>query len=254
LALSGLSFAAVSNPINDAQQFVRQHYLDFLGRNPDAGGLDYWSSQITGCTNDRCVNSRRIGVSAAFFIELEFQDTGSFVYRLYKAALGRRPTFTEFSTDRATVVAGPNLEANKQALANDFVTRPGFLQLYPLSQTNEQFVNKLFDTAGLLPFTSDRQRLINDMQNGKTRAQVLREVVEFTDFKTREYNPSFVLMQYFGYLRREADQGGYDFWLNVLNNQQPNNYRGMVCSFITSREYQERFGLLLRRTNADCAE
>jgi hypothetical protein len=254
LALSGLSFASVINPINDARQFVRQHYLDFLGRDPDQGGLDYWSSQITGCANDRCVNSRRIGVSAAFFIELEFQDTGSFVYRLYKAALGRRPTFAEFSADRATVVAGPNLEANKQALANDFVTRQEFLQRYPLSQTAEQFVNKLFDTAGLIPFTSDRQRLINDMQGGKTRAQVLREVVEFTDFKTREYNPSFVLMQYFGYLRREPDQGGYDFWLNVLNNQQPNNYRGMVCSFITSREYQERFGLLLRRTNTDCAE
>ncbi len=253
-ALSGLSFAAVANPINGAQEFVRQHYLDFLGREPDSGGLGYWTSQITGCTNDRCVNSRRIGVSAAFFIELEFQDTGSFVYRLYKGALGRRPNFAEFATDRATVVAGPNLDANKQALANDFVTRAGFLQLYPLSQTNDQFVNKLFDTAGLIPFTADRQRLINEMQNGKTRAQVLREVVEFTDFKTREYNPSFVLMQYFGYLRRDPEQGGYDFWLNVLNNQQPNNYRGMVCSFITSREYQERFGLLLRRTNTDCAE
>jgi hypothetical protein len=253
-ALSGLSFGAVTNPINDASQFVRQHYLDFLGREPDAGGLDYWSSQITGCTNDRCVNSRRIGVSAAFFIEQEFQNTGSFVYRLYKGALARRPTFAEFATDRAAVVAGPDLEANKQALANNFATRAEFLTLYPANQTNAQFVNKLFDTAGLIPFTADRQRLINDMQNGKTRGQVLKEVVEFTDLKTREYNPSFVLMQYFGYLRRDPDQGGYDFWLNVLNSQDPNNYRGMVCSFITSREYQERFGLLLRRTNADCAE
>jgi hypothetical protein len=92
------------------------------------------------------------------------------------------------------------------------------------------------------------------MRNGKTRAQVLREVIEFADFKSREFNPAFVLMQYFGYLQRDADQGGYDFWLNILNNRQPNNYRGMVCSFITSREYQERFGLLLRRTNTDCAE
>jgi len=200
------------------------------------------------------VNSRRIGVSAAFFIELEFQETGSFVYRLYKGSLGRQPVLTEFAMDRSRVVAGPNLEANKQALANDWVQRTGFQQLYPLSQTPEQFVNKLFDTSGLIPFTSDRQRLANDMHNGKTRAQVLREVIEFQDFKTREFNPAFVLMQYFGYLHRDPDQGGYNFWLNVLNNREPNNYRGMVCSFITSREYQERFGLLLRRTNADCAE
>jgi hypothetical protein len=254
LALSGLSFGPVFNSINDARNFVRQQYLDFLGREPDAGGLDYWSSQITGCNDDRCVNSRRIGVSAAFFVEQEFQETGSYVYRLYKAALGRRPTFSEFANDRSTVVAGPDLEANKQALANNFVLRSEFVQSYPLSQTPEQFIDKLFNTAGLIPFTADRQRLANDMRNGKTRGQVLREVVDFADFKSREYNSSFVLIQYFGYLNRDPDQGGYDFWLNVLNNQEPNNYRGMVCSFITSREYQERFGLLLRRTNTDCAE
>ena len=118
--------------------------------------------------------------------------------------------------------------------------------------TPSQYVNKLFDSAGLAPFTAERQQLITDMQNGKTRAQALREVTEISQFKANEYNPSFVLMQYFGYLHRGPDQGGYNFWLNVLNNQAPNNYRGMVCSFITSREYQERFGLLLRRTNVDC--
>ena len=102
------------------------------------------------------------------------------------------------------------------------------------------------------PDTAERQRLANDLRNGKTRAQVLREVIEFTEFRTREYNPSFVLMQYFGYLRREPDPAGYSFWLNVVNDRVPNNYRAMVCAFITSREYQERFGTLLRWSNADC--
>lgn len=45
----------------------------------------------------------------------------------------------------------------------------------------------------------------------------------------------------FGYLRRDPDEGSYNFWLDVLNNHQPNNFRGMVCAFLTSREYQERF-------------
>ena len=62
------------------------------------------------------------------------------------------------------------------------------------------------------------------------------------------------MMQYFGYLRRNVDQGGYDFWLDVLNNREPNNYRGMICSFITSREYQERFGSVVTRSNADCGQ
>jgi len=89
--------------------------------------------------------------------------------------------------------------------------------------------------------------------NGKTRAQVLLSLIEVPAFKTREYNPAWVLMEYFGYLRRDAEQGGYDFWLDVLNNQAVNNYRGMVCSFITSQEYQERFGSTVTRTNAICS-
>jgi hypothetical protein len=253
-ALSGIAFGALApNPINDAQWFVRQHYLDFLNREPDPGGLNYWTEQITRCGNDDlCLKAQRISVSAAFFIELEFQETGSFVYRFYKASYGRIPTYAEFVSDRSKVIGGANLEASKQAFASDWVSHAAFLQVYPATMTPAQFVNKLFDTAALVPYTAQRQQLINDMQNGKSRAQVLQDVIEIADFKTREYNPSFVLMQYFGYLQRDPDQGGYDFWLNVLNNREPNNYRGMVCSFITSREYQERFGLLLRRSNADC--
>jgi hypothetical protein len=80
----------------------------------------------------------------------------------------------------------------------------------------------------------------------------LLELIESQSFKEREYNAAFVLMQYFGYLRRDPDQHGYEFWLNVLNNKEPGNYRGMVCSFITSSEYQHRFGKVATRSNADC--
>ncbi|MEO8433878.1 MAG: hypothetical protein ABI596_03215 [Pyrinomonadaceae bacterium] len=253
-ALTGLAFGYVApNQINEATVYVRQQYLDFLNREPDSGGFTYWTNEITRCGNDvACVNSRRIGVSAAFFVEDEFQHTGSYVHRIYRASFGRRPTYAEFVSDRSRVIGGADLEARKQTFAVDWVGRSAFQQIYPVTMTPEQFVNKLFDMAGLTPFTSQRQQLANDMHGGKTRAQVLREVIEIAAFKTREYNPAFVLMQYFGYLKREAEQGGYDFWLNVLNNREPNNYRGMVCSFITSREYQERFGMSLQRSNADC--
>jgi Domain of unknown function (DUF4214) len=88
---------------------------------------------------------------------------------------------------------------------------------------------------------------------GRTRAQVLLQVIEINEFKTREYNPAFVLMQYFGYLRRNPDQGGYDFWLNVVNNVDRNNYRSMVCAFITSAEYQQRFGSNVTRDDRNCS-
>ena len=245
--------APLTNPLDSAQFFVNQHYLDFLDRQPDVPGLNYWTGQITACGSDTaCLKNERIGVSGAFFVEAEFQQTGSFVYRLYKGALGRRPGYTEFVADRSKVVGGTSLDTNKVALLNDFVTRPEFKQAYPDSQTNAQFVNKLFDTAGLTPFGAERQQQIDAMNLGKSRAQVVGDVIEIQVFKDREYNPSFVLMQYFGYLRRDIDPDGYAFWLDVINNRDPNNYRGMVCSFITSAEYQLRFGSVLSHSNQEC--
>jgi Calx-beta domain/WD40-like Beta Propeller Repeat len=242
-----------TNPINDARFFVNQQYFDFLNRAPEQGGLDYWTDQITRCgSNPTCLLSRRNAVSAAFFIEAEFQLTGFFVYRLHQASFGVLPLRQRFIMDRARVAVGPTLEADKLTLANDFVMRDAFLMRYPASFTPEQFVNKLFDTAGLIPFTAERQRFINDMHNGKTRAQVLIEVIEIPEYKTREFNPAFVIMQYFGYLGRDPEPGGFAFWLDVLNNRQPNNYPGLVCAFITSEEYQLRFSPVITANNSQC--
>jgi hypothetical protein len=242
-----------TNPIDNAGFFVRQHYLDFLNREPDAGGLNYWTNQITLCGNDAaCIRDRRVSVSAAFVIENEFQETGSFIYRLYKGTLARRPTYAEFTADRSKVEAGFAIEETRNALVAEFVTRPEFKTAYPDAISNADFVNKLFDTAGLSPYTSERAQLLTDMQGGKTRAEAVREVIEIEAFKDAEYNPSFVLMQYFGYLHRDPEQAGYDFWLNILNNVQPSNYRSMVCAFITSTEYQSRFGPVITHSNREC--
>ena len=61
-------------------------------------------------------------------------------------------------------------------------------------------------------------------------------------------------MEYFGYLRRDPDMEGYDFWLNVLNNRVPANYRSMVCAFLTSAEYQGRFSTVVTHGNGECAQ
>ncbi|HKZ78399.1 MAG TPA: S8 family serine peptidase [Pyrinomonadaceae bacterium] len=253
--LRALQSIPTTNEIDSASFFVRQHYLDFLAREPDAEGLAYWVNEIASCGNDvECVHSRRIGVSGAFFVEPEFQDTGSFVYRLYKASFGRVPSFVEFSADRPQVLGGVNLDQDKVIFADNWVSRDSFKQAYPLTMTAEHFVNKLFDTAQLFPFAQERQAEIDALQsNSKSRADVLRTVIEIAEFKTREYNPSFVLMEYFGYLQRDPDQKGYDFWLDVLTNRERGNYRGMICAFITSAEYQLRFAPVVTHTNQECA-
>jgi hypothetical protein len=257
-------FTPVSNPLEDRDFFVRQQYRDFLDREADPAGLIYWRDKELGaCPDATCIRKRRIGVSAAFFVELEFQRTGSVVYRMHRAAFGTLPntttraniTFLQFIADRALLPENSDIAQITISFANTFVQRSGFLIAYPASLTNAQFVNKLFDTAGLTPYTTERLQQINAMtNNGRTRAQVLLDVIEIAEFKTREYNRSFVLMQYFGYLRRDPDQGGYDFWLGILNNPSVSNIRSMVCAFLTSTEYQERFSSLVPRDDKDCAD
>lgn len=252
------------NPTDEAQFFVRQHYLDFLNREPDAGGLQYWTEQIAGnsinapppcAAGDRaCENNRRTRGSAAFFIEQEFQQTGYFVYRMYEASFNRQPTFSEFVADRAKVSGGTDYEAKKQSFANEWVQRPDFLNNYPTTLSPEAFVDRLFSQAELFPYNTERAQLAADLRNGvKTRAQVVRAVIEISEFVNREYNRAFVLMQYFGYLKRDADPGGYQFWLDVVNNRATNNYLAMVCAFLTSTEYQQRFGSVVTRNNTDCS-
>ena len=253
---------ARANAIDTNEYYVRQQYLDFLGREPDQGGFEYWTAQLNECgTDNACLRARRINVSAAFFAEREFQQTGSFIYRMYKGALGRQLTFAEFSNDRVLVVEGPNLETTKVAFTNAFVARPEFVQKYQNSTTATAFVDALLQSVSSSSGTdlgSLRADLLTKYNSGgslnESRALVVREIADNASLSTALYNNAFVLMEYFGYLRRDPDAGGYDFWLNILNNRDPGNYRGMVCAFITSAEYQQRFSPIVTRTNAECGQ
>ncbi|HEX7998761.1 MAG TPA: NF038122 family metalloprotease [Pyrinomonadaceae bacterium] len=255
----------VANQIDDSKFFVAQHYRDFLGREPDTDGLNYWSQQISGNSTNTpapcapgdklCEHIRRISVSAAFFVENEFQRTGGFVYRFYKASYGTRPTFSQFNADRVQVYEGPNLDARQQAFASSWVQRPEFLAKYPATLSGTAFVDALLQNVLLnsgVDLSTQRANLINDFNVGG-RARVVRSVTDNATFAQAEYNRAFVLMQYFGYLQRNPDEGGYNFWLGILNDRAPNNFRAMVCAFLTSAEYQQRFGSAVTRSNSDCA-
>ena len=262
LTIAGQTFTvmqagATANPVDDALTFVRQQYLDFLGREPDQGGWDYWTNEINKCGADAtCVHKRRIGVSAAFFYEAEFQRTGGYVYRIYRSTLGRPPTFAEFMQDRPLVVEGDTLEATKAAYAETFVQRAGFLQKYPVGITAEKFVGDLLEsvqrTSGV-DLSSQRSTLIGLYNGGAGRAAIVRTVADNQVFADAVKNNAFVRMEYFGYLRRDPDAGGEAFWNDVLNGRERNNYYGMVCAFLTSKEFQERFGLVVTRNNTSCA-
>lgn len=240
--------AAEVNPIDNPQYFVYQHYLDILGRSPDEQGLDYWTNQITFCGSDQlCAQRRRVDVSNAFFFEREFQHTGAYVHRIYKSALGTSPTYAQFMADRSRVDGNPQeLDRSKSEFTNSFVQRPDFKLLYPLTMTPAKYVEALSANTGYSLTEDQRNELATRLANGtETRSTVLRKIAENPAVVDREYNRSFVLTQYFGYLRRDPDQEGFDFWLGQMNRfplRDVEIQRAMVCAFITSPEYQLRFG------------
>ncbi len=270
-----------TNPIDGANFFVHQHYIDFLNREPDAGGFGFWTNEINVCGNDaQCIANKRINVSAAFFLSIEFQQTGYLVERLYKAAYGSangNSTFggahqvsvpivrvNEFLPDTQEIGLGvivgqgnwqQQLDNNKAAFTLEFVQRSRFTSAYPTSLTPTQLVNTLFTNAGLPLSGTDYTQAINDFGGaGNTadttaRASALRRVAENSTLQQQEFNRAFVLMQYFGYLRRnpndapDADYTGYDFWLTKLNQFNGNFQNAdLVKAFINSSEYRQRFG------------
>jgi uncharacterized protein (TIGR03118 family) len=415
--------APLTNPIDTSSFFVRQHYLDFLNREPDASGLAFWTNEIESCGADaNCRAVKRINVSGAFFLSNEFQNTGMLAYLTHRVAFGANASgspapvlYGNFERDTQALQrnyvfgqAGADavLEANKVAFFNDFVTRPEFVNAYPSTLTNDQYVDNLLITAGMSPsnlvvnltnsqevpptnptttggarrpssfgtanfkmnaaqtqmtFTATisnidvtgsqtadtndnlvaahihagatvapgingpvvwgffgapfndnnpndavntptvggvggtfsgkwdapegngttfaaqltnlktghayinfhttqfgggeirgnfpemqafRDSLVNGLNAATlTRAQVLRQIAESPFLNNRELNGAFVFMEYAGYLRRDPDTAGYNFWFQKFNEFGGNFQNAeMVKAFISSSEYRQRFG------------
>jgi CSLREA domain-containing protein len=245
--------APTSNTIDDPASFVKQHYHDFLNREPDPSGLAFWTNEITSCGgNAACIEIKRINVSAAFFLSIEFQVTGGTAYLINKVSFGGLPKYLRFETDaqaigRNYVFGQPGaegiLEANKVAFYNEYVSRTEFTNTYN-GATNPEYVNTLISNTGVFFTQVERDALLNGLNNQtETRATVLRKISEKPAFRQAEFNSMFVLMEYFGYLRRNPDTPGFNFWLNKLNQFNGNFIQAdMVKAFLVSAEYRQRFG------------
>ena len=220
---------------------------------------------------------KRINVSAAFFLSIEFQETGYLVERTYKAAYGDATSagvsgtvpvirLNEFLPDTQRIgqdfIVGQEdwqakLEANKVAYFNDFVSRPRFVSGAPTTLSPAQLVDALFANAGVTPTAAERQAAIDEFggvpntSSLPARARALRRVAENPTLNQREFNRAFVLMQYYGYMRRNPDDSpeptlnfaGWKFRLDKLNQFNGDFIKAeMVKAFISSDEYRHRFG------------
>jgi Calx-beta domain. len=269
--------AAAVNIIDRTTSFVRQQYHDFLNREPDAAGLAFWVDNIDKCddpdrlpsnmTVSQCKEIMRINTSAAFFLSIEFLQTGGLVHACYAAALDRpekMPGYLEFvrdtqSVSRGVIVGEANweqtLNENREAFLKDFVMRPGFVELYPTVDSPVTYVNKLYLHAlGRSATGEEMEQGINEFgtslsaTDSGARGRVLLRLTQSTDARD-EFNRAFVQMQYVGYLRRNPNEfpdfsfAGSDFWLEKLNSFNGNFIEAeMVKAFLASQEYRSRFG------------
>ena len=287
--------------IDDSDFFVNQHYVDFLNRFPDPGGFSFWNGQINTTANafstcavgDTACMAKRIDVSNQFSVALEFGQTGTYVYRLYRASFGdsqpfanpdatnpavpapqqaeasKVPAYDKFKADRQAVIGGADLAAQQLALATDFASRAAFTNKYAPSLSLSEFVDQVVATINGstgVDLTSQKPALVNL----GSRAAVLYRLanddpaaggnggINNRGFVDAEYNRAFVYTQYGGYLRRDSDIGGFMFWLGQVNSaplRSPTKQRSMVCSFITSDEYELRFSGSLptpHHNNSEC--
>jgi len=271
--------APALNADDDTDAFVRQQYRDFLFREADPPGLAFWKNNIDECNDParlpagqtlaQCLDVRRINTSAAFFLSIEFQQTGNLVRSCYVASLNRpltnnMPAFVEFERDRQAIANGvivnqgnwqQMLLDNRDAFLKDFVTRAEFVGLYPTTDSPTQYVDKLYLHASITPTSSERATAIAEFGGATTaadaaaRGRALFDVTQNAAFQQREVNRSFVQMEYFGYLRRNPNDSpdgnfvGYNFWLNKLNLFNGNYIESeMVKAFLSSDEYRHRFG------------
>jgi hypothetical protein len=250
-----------SNPVDDFRFFVTQQYADLTGREPDAATLDKLSAQLSNCNlRSDCLRIRRVDISTNLLVENELPATGVFLYGLYSTALGRQPRYAELETDRAVLLNQKSeLEAVRLALASAFVERAEFKRKFPVTMKPAEFVDSLLATivqSTGVDLAAERSLLIgllDDAANG--RAAALTRLASDQRVVDANYNQALVLFQYFTYLRRNPEEAGFNAWVNTLKSKplrDPDAAHSLVCNFLNSAEYQNRFGMVATHTSRDC--
>ena len=235
--------------IDDSDFFVHQHYIDFLSRFAEPSGfqawLNYLNSEQQRCPTDpECLHQARITASSGFFGSEEFNLKGGYVFRFYKASLGRLPSYDDMTKGMVAVTGqtGPETLQKRTQFATDWVLRQDFLTAFPRSLSPTEFVTNILQVAGV--GVANQQQIINDLtaagNNDAARAVAMRAIADSAEVQAKEFNPSFVYMQYVGYLRRAPEITGYNAWLTYLN-ANPTDFRTMVRGFMDSQEYRARF-------------
>ncbi len=245
----------VQNPIDDPAFFVRQLYSDALDRKADLAGSLAWTKQLKTCgfSDALC----RSDLARGFFLSAEFRQRGNLLIDgLYRVSFGTNPSYLDFMRERTKLENYDTDEfAKEQDLSlHEWITRDSFRQAYPETMTPDDFINRLFDRAGLRPFVAERRQQIEAMRAGSTRVEVLKNVIGIEEFSRINRDADFILTQYFIQLRHDVGDEEYKLLLDRLKRDGEQGYRTVTCLLLTSVDYQHRFGPVVTHSQDECGK
>jgi hypothetical protein len=210
--------------------FIMQQYRDFLAREGDTGGIEFWITEMSAG------RASRSEMAQNYVLSEEFRGRVAPVSRAYFSLLGRYATFAELNAGRDAFAANGG---NILPLVATLVASAEFASRYG-SLDNAGFVDRLYRNAlGRAP-DAGAQGFVEALQRGTaTRADVAATFVRSAEAEAHLANRVYVAMMYAGMLRREPDQGGFEFWVGQM--EQGRSGLDLVGLFIASAEYRNRF-------------
>jgi hypothetical protein len=222
-------FVKDNDILANARLFAMQQYRDFLNREGDAGGIDFWTSQINSASVSRGQ------VVESFFNSAEFQGSVSPVVRLYFAYFLRVPDYggLQFWINYSKT-------NSLDAVSNNFAASPEFQNTYgPLNNT--QYVTLVYNNVlGRAPDNDGLNFWVNQLNTAQhTRGQVMLAFSESPEYQAVSFSKVYVTMIYVGMLRRSPDDGGFNFWTGYMNSG--NSGLALIDGFLAASEYRSRF-------------
>jgi len=230
-ALSQWLNASSSPPhvLANTRDFVMQQYRDFLNREGEIAGIDYWISQIDSG------DLTRAQVVEQFFNSPEFQTAPAAIARLYFAYFGRIPDYGGLQYWIGQYQTGVNLTNISQSFAasNEFQSIYGSL-------SNEAYVELVYQNVlGRAPDATGRAYWLGRLSSGLSRSGLMIGFSESEEYQIRSQAWVQVTMLYVGLLRRAPEQAGFDYWTTEIG--KGHSVLDLINEFLASPEYIGRF-------------
>ena len=233
---NGVELAEGLNPytkdndvLGNARLFAMQQYRDFLLREGEAAGIQFYVDLVNGGTP-------RADIVQSFAASPEFQQGLAAITRLYFAGFNRIPDYSGLIWHINLLKGGVTMGE----IANGFAASGEFTTRFPLALSNTQFVTQLYTALfGVAPSTAERDAKVAMLASGSTRGAILLLYSDSAAYVQLKDTDVFIVAIYAGLLRRAPDTGGMNFYRNLLG--QGTTRASVIGGFLASIEYHDRF-------------